>query len=174
MPATLAPSPDDRIVCHGVGISDHALWQYEDLVMTCRAAREDIVLCRLEHGSPEPRPLVSAALGLVLMAPGVIVVQDAAGLLLTGAWHLEQGFDAVFLLFLGLGLWLISRALFIRRYYLLVLTGARTRRYVFGPQATLPMIQRFVGTARARWSWNIVGNPEPAHEVPEADISRIA
>lgn len=174
MPATEAPSPDDRIVCHGVGISRLALWQYEDLVMTCRVARDDIVLCRLEHGSPEPRPLVSAVMGLVLMTPGVIVVQDAAGLLQTGAWHLEQGFDAIFLLFLGLGFWLVSRALFIRRYYLLVLTGARSRRYVFGRHATLPAIQRFVATARAQWSWNIAENPEPAREVAEGDISRMA
>lgn len=174
MPDTPLTSSDDRIVCHGVGISGEALWQYEDLVMTSRAVRDDIVLCRLEHGSPESRPLVSAALGLVLMAPGGILVQDAAGLLQTGAWHLEQGFDAVFLLFLGLGLWLVSRALFIRRYYLLVLTGARTRRFVFSPHASLPAIQRFIGVARAQWGWNITGNPEPVREMPEGDISRIA
>jgi hypothetical protein len=56
------------------------------------------------------------------MAPGWLILRDIVEIVRTGVWHLEQGFDAVFLLFIALGVWLASRALLVGRYYLLVIT----------------------------------------------------
>jgi hypothetical protein len=138
--------------------------------MTARVARHDVRQCRLERGSPEPRPLISALLGTLLMAPGWLILRDIVEIVRTGEWHLEQGFDAVFLLFIALGVWLASRALLVRRYYLLVITTEGIQRYSFDGRSSREAILKFIHEARARWQWDITGHLARPEKTDGAEI----
>jgi hypothetical protein len=147
---------EDRIACHGVGVSAEALWQYDGDAVSCKVQRREVRSCRLEYGSPEPRPMVSVFLGIVLLTPGYIVAGHVGEIIGTGRIHLEHGFGAVFVLFMLMGGWLLYRALFVRRFYLSVVTPSEIRRYAFDQHTGIPEIRRFMQTAESRWGWRIV------------------
>jgi len=145
----------DDIRYAGVGISGTHIWEADKGRIQLQIARNTIVRCQLTYGSPEPRPAISAALGIVLMIPGLIALSQILIFLQKDELLPRLRYEAALLVIGGIGVWLVVQALFRRRFFLHVGTGDAATKVIFGREARLNEIRNFLARARENFGAQI-------------------
>lgn len=146
---------NELIQFQALGVSSDAIRESDRDRVVLEVFKDDAIRCELRRGSPEQRPMLSAILGLVLAAPAILLWRQVAAFLGGGAVSIRPHVEGALVFTVGIGLWLLFRALVRKRYYIGVATGNGEVRFVFEGVARLPEIREFVAQAECKFGWRI-------------------
>lgn len=137
-----------------VGVSKAEIWEASQGRIVERWLRAEIIGYRLERGSPEQRPIISAALGVVLTIPGGFFVQHTF-LFFSEGHGGNIRYEAAMLTFGLLGAWLLFQSLIQKRYYLRISTQTFSRKLVFAAGTELGGIRGFLNQAASEFDLQV-------------------
>jgi hypothetical protein len=157
---------DEYIKYQTVGVSADAIWESEEGRIVVQVARNTATRCELRRGSPEPRPWVSACVGLVLAAPGIYLGWSLLGLFgdSSNRFGMRFGAGLVFLAVIGMGLFF--RSVLRKRYFIGVTTESGGVRLIFEGDAQVSDIRKFLLEAEAKFGWHIHDALSPTTSAP--------
>jgi hypothetical protein len=144
----------DFLSYKNVGVSQTEIWESSHGRIIEQWSRAELIDCRLERGSPEQRPVISAILGVILAIPGGLFVQHTLILLREGRGG-NFRYEAAMLVFGLLGVWILSRSLIQKRYYLRVSTLTSKRKLIFSADTNLKGIREFLNKAAIEYELKV-------------------
>lgn len=151
---TLAKEMSSFLSYKNVGVSETEIWEASKGRIVERRLRSELINCRLERGSPEQRPMMSAMLGGILAIPGGLFVQHTFVFFSEG-YGGNIRYEATMLILGLLGGWLLFQSFIQKRYYLRISTRSVTRKLIFAADTGLDGIRDFLKQAAIEYDLEV-------------------